>query len=148
VDFSGIDAAFGHLPRPEHFTNHQHCCECFDADRFFQALTPSTFALVAEPPETLPISFLTPDAFRYFMPGLMRMAAREGREYCLGAILFQLEFRLDTFTAGEREAVRDMLYEVYDRLQPQVHGVVFDYEAVWRILNRLDDEFARPEPHP
>ena len=77
------------------------------------------------------------------MPSLARMAAREGRDYCLGDILFHLESRLDSFTAEQRRAVRHYLYTLYDRLQPQIHRQVFDYETTWRILNRLDQEVVR-----
>jgi hypothetical protein len=142
MDFRAIDAAFGAAARPEHFTQHRHCCECFDADRFFQGLTPETLPLVEQPPECLPLAFLTPAAFEYFMPALLRMAARGGRDYCLGDILFLVEIRLDVFTSEQRRAVRDYLYATYESLQKQIHEQVFDYETVWRILNRLDEEFA------
>jgi hypothetical protein len=141
IDFTGIDEAFGDTRRPEHFTKYQHCCECFESDEFFQGHTPATLPGTEQPPECLPIAFLTPHAFGYFMPALMRMAARGGEKYCLGDILFHVEIRLDRFTVDQRRAVRDLLYAIYDELQSQIHGAVFDYEAVWRILNRLDEEF-------
>jgi hypothetical protein len=70
----------------------------------------------------------------------MRLAAREGRSYCLGDILLLVESRLDDFSAGQRRAVRDFLYATYDRMQAEIHQQFYHYETMWRILNRLDEE--------
>lgn len=133
-----VDELFAHVRRPEHFTDHTHCCECSDSDDFFQKHTPATLAALTDPPETLPYSFLTEHAFHYFMPAFIRMLARTGSDYCVGDMLFFLENKLDTFTQEQRAVIRDALYLVYDRSQAEIHSSVWDYESLWRILNRLD----------
>lgn len=134
-----VDELFARAHRPEHFTNHTHCCECSDSDDFFQEHTPATLAVLMVPPETLPSSFLTEQAFHYFMPAFIRMLARTGSDYCVGEILFLLENKLDTFNQEQRAVIRDALYLVYDHSQAEIHSSVWDYESLWRILNRLDE---------
>lgn len=133
-----IDRAFD-VPRPEKFTNHPYCEECADADDYFQAFDPTTFAEVTDGPETLPLSFLTADAFLYLWPAMARWITRSGEQYCLGDVLFHLENRLDTFTPEQKTDTRDLLYAVYDALKPEIEASAFDYECLWRILNGLDE---------
>lgn len=133
-----IDELFAEVSRPEHFTKHEHCCECSDADEFFKAHTPTSMAAFMDPPETLPFAFLTDAAFRYFLPAFIRMMGRDGKDYCAGDILFLLENRMDLFETVERSAIRDALYVIYDRQHAQIHASFFDYEAFWRVLNKLD----------
>ena len=72
---------FGALPRPAHFTNHTHCCECAEHDRTLAAYDPATI-----PREALgtmgwdPVSFTTEAAFRYYLPGLIRVVLTAGGE--------------------------------------------------------------------
>lgn len=75
------EAVFGKLERPEHFTNHTHCCECRDHDDELQPYTPADI-----PRSALghmgwdPITFCTDEGFRYFLPGLIRIAFTERGE--------------------------------------------------------------------
>jgi hypothetical protein len=93
---------------------------------------------VTDPPETLPLSFLTDDAFRYLLPGIIRWLPRTGQQYCVGDVLFHVENRLHTFNPDQRAALRDLLYVVYDRLEAEIRAAAFDYPTIWRILNELD----------
>jgi hypothetical protein len=135
--FAAIDAAFD-SPRPEKFTDHPDCEECADADEYFSNFTPATIAAVTDAPETLPISFLTNEAFTYLLPGILRWLPRIGQQYCAGDVLFHVENRLHTFDPDQRAAIRDLLYVVYDRLKPEIESTPFDYPTIWRILNELD----------
>ncbi len=143
--FATVDRAFGAAPRPSQFTDHPFCEECAEADEFFQNLDPEALEMVTEDPVTLPIPFLTTQAFHYFMPGLARWLQRAGPDYCAGDVLFHLENRLDTFDEEQRTALRDLLYVVYDALQTEIHESAFDYPTIWRILNQLDTGPRRPE---
>jgi hypothetical protein len=124
------------VDRPEHFTNHEHCDECAEADAFFALHTPESLGALQVPVETLPLSFLTPDAFRYFLPGLLRQMDRD--PHAAGDILFQLENRLYVLTADEAKMTRDALYGVYERHEAVIHSGYFAYEALWRVLDTLD----------
>jgi len=133
-----IDRAWARAERPERFTSFAHCCECSDADAFFQALTPNQLLALPDYPERLPFAFLTEPAFHHYMPAFARMMTRTGERYCVGEILFFIENRVHAFDDGQRAAFRDFLYAVYERLGPQIEATPFDYPMVWRILNELD----------
>lgn len=141
--FSAIDRAFADAPRPEHFTNHVHCCECAESDEYFQDQTPETLALEKHP-ETLPLCFLTDEGMHYFLPALVRMIPRKFPEYSLDTVLFHLENRLHTFNAEQLAAVRDLLYFTYEQMKPDIEESAFDYETIWRMLNRLDELVSAP----
>jgi len=135
---AATDGAFALVVRPDKFTDHPYCDECADADEYFRNFTPVTIADVTDPPETLPLSFLTDQAFSYLLPGILRWLPRTGREYCVGDVLFHVENRLRGFNAEQGAAIRDLLYIVYDRLKSEVESTAFDYTTIWRILNELD----------
>jgi hypothetical protein len=130
-----LDEVCSGVPRPEHFTNHPHCDECFAADEFFLGHTPVSLGVVSDFPETLPLSFLTDDGFRYMLPGIVRMLVRD-----CGAVdlLVHFENRLDVFTVEEARALRDVLYTLYDVRSQEFEASLFAYETLWRVLDRLD----------
>ena len=124
------------VDRPDHFTNHEHCDECAEADAFFASHTPESLGVLEVPVETLPLSFLTPDAFRYFLPGLLQQLDRDPR--AAADIVFQLENRLHTLSTYDAKMTRDALYGVYERHRDAIHSGYFAYEALWRVLDVLD----------
>ena len=70
-----VDAVFGPVPRPPKFTDHPYCSECEDHDETLQAHTrESLTANEIGSPAWCPITMITPDAFRYWMPALARLA--------------------------------------------------------------------------
>jgi hypothetical protein len=75
------EEVFSGIERPEHFTNHTHCCECRDHDDELQPFTPATI-----PRSALghmgwdPITFCTDQGFRYFLPGMIRIVLTETGE--------------------------------------------------------------------
>jgi len=136
--FAATDAAFASIERPEKFTDHPYCDECAGADEYFRNFTPLTFADVTDQPETLPLSFLTDQAFVYLLPGTLRWLPRTGRQYRVGDMLFHVENRLHTLNPQQRAALRDLLYIVCVRLKSHIETTAFDYPTIWRILNELD----------
>ena len=69
---------FAHVERPEHFTNHTHCCECQEHDEELQPFTPETITRQALGTMAWdPITFCTDQAFRYFLPGMIRITLTE-----------------------------------------------------------------------
>jgi hypothetical protein len=118
--YEAIDRAFSGAQRPEKFTDHPYCEECADAHDYFSRFTPATIADVTDPPETLPLSFLTDDAFHYLAPGILRWLPRSGQQYCVGDVLFHVENRLHTLSPTQRAALRHLLYLLYDHLKPEI----------------------------
>ena len=80
------------IQRPAHFTNHTHCCECQDHDDELQPFTPTTVTRKAlGTPAWDPITFCTDEAFRYFLPGLIRIVlTKTGEDNYYEQFLFQL----------------------------------------------------------
>ncbi len=69
------------LARPEHFTDHKHCCECREHDGELQPYTPGNIPRSALGTMAWdPITFCTDEAFRYFLPGLIRIVLTEDGE--------------------------------------------------------------------
>ncbi len=72
---AGIDAAFGDVARPSHFTEFAHCAECADHDERLQATEGRQLQLedVAYPGFD-PFCVALPMSFAYFLPALARLA--------------------------------------------------------------------------
>ncbi|MGR9074239.1 MAG: hypothetical protein ACU833_14355 [Gammaproteobacteria bacterium] len=83
---------FGNLPRPEHFTDYRHCCECAEHDRTLRAHDPDTIGLEAlGNPGWDPMCFATGEAFRYYFPAMVRLALEgTGGAYYSDQFLFHL----------------------------------------------------------
>ena len=73
-----IDAAFGALGKPEHFTNFTHCEECREHDDLLRQRDRSTL-LISDVGNICwqPISFSSPEGVAYYMPALARLALAE-----------------------------------------------------------------------
>ncbi len=69
-----INQAFAASPRPEHFTNHTHCCECFEHDKLLRSRDGDTLGMndVGNPGWD-PICFISPEGFAYYLPALARL---------------------------------------------------------------------------
>lgn len=83
---------FGQVPRPEHFTDHTHCCECAEHDEVLQRFTPDIITREALGHAGWdPITFATDTGFRYYLPALIRMAlTKSGQEYYIDQFLSQV----------------------------------------------------------
>ncbi len=80
------------VPRPQHFTDYRHCCECAEHDRTLQAFDPRTIGL-----EQLgnaawdPLCFAGNEAFKYYFPASLRLALTgSGEDYYIDQFLFHL----------------------------------------------------------
>ena len=83
---------FGKVQRPEHFTDHTHCCECAEHDEVLQKYTPDTITRQALGHAGWdPITFATDTGFRYYLPALIRMALTgTGNDYYIDQFLSQV----------------------------------------------------------
>ena len=107
---NAIGEAFGGSPRPAQFVNAAHCCECAEHEDTLQRLTPATISLKeAGNPGWDPICFVSAEGFRYFMPGLCRLALAIGQDSYLDQFLFHLESKgRDDFTQQQKKALLDL----------------------------------------
>jgi hypothetical protein len=70
-----ITSAFAGCPRPDHFTNYRHCCECYEHDELLRSRTRDDLGMADVGSEAWdPICFVSPEAFAYLMPALARLA--------------------------------------------------------------------------
>jgi hypothetical protein len=163
-----IASAFAGVPRPEHFTNHTHCCECAEHDDTLRLHTPETIGLSQLSPSWDPICFATLDAYLHYLPGLARLAFGRGPDYYLEQFVFHLRpERMLAFDGAQRRAVlallRHFLDEALDDVEPYdldpldqrarelasleaLAGVPADVRGAFHALRHsLDDAFlSRP----
>jgi hypothetical protein len=114
-----IAREFAACPRPEHFTDYTHCCECYEHDEVLRSRDRDT--LGAEDvgnPGWDPICFVTPEGFAYYLPALARLALSEpdpARDSYVSQLAFHLLYdgannaRWQHCTAGQRAAVAALL---------------------------------------
>ena len=75
-----VDASFANVPRPEHFTNWNHCDECSEHDATLRSQERGSFEIqVVLNPCWNPLAFMTPEGFQYFFPELVRMALNDSK---------------------------------------------------------------------
>ena len=73
-----VERAFAECPRPEHFTNYQHCCECAEHNETLRAKDVATLSMEdVGYPSWDPVCFLTAEGFLYYFPALARLALEE-----------------------------------------------------------------------
>ncbi len=108
---------FAEAPRPEHFTDYTHCCECSEHDETLRAHTPDSIGLEElGNPGWDPMCFATNDAFKYYFPALVRLAlGGTGVSYYVDQFLFHIiedgprNRRWEAFTRPQRELVLNVL---------------------------------------
>lgn len=101
---------FSRYARPADFIDRGHCCEC---EEHYQELIGTTAETIAyEHVQNAgwdPTCFLSPGGFRYYFPGLARIADQH-REDFLEALVMRLNGHFDQlFTESERSLVGRLL---------------------------------------
>lgn len=138
-----VARAFADVPRPEQFTPREHCEECAEHDETLRRFDPDTIGLTElGNPGNDPMCYVTPEAFRYYFPALVRLAldSGSGPDSYLGPFLFHvlndgennLSFR--NFTKPQREATLAVLRHLRT-------NKARDIEA-WALQGELDDAIA------
>jgi len=70
-----LDAAFGIVARPEHFTDYRHCCECAEHDELLRSRDRETLRISdVGNPGWDPLCFAFPQGIAYYFPALARLA--------------------------------------------------------------------------
>jgi hypothetical protein len=141
-----IEREFGACPRPEHFTDYQHCCECAEHDEVLRSRDRDTLGMgEVGSPGWDPICFVTPEGFAYYVPALARLAlARPNPTWVsyVPQLAFQLRYdgaqnaRWRQCTPGQRAAVARLLEHIIETRAADVDencctDVVFEALAVW-----------------
>ncbi|UCH48106.1 MAG: hypothetical protein JSU95_19100 [Betaproteobacteria bacterium] len=119
---------FGKIHRPEHFTDHKHCCECAEHDETLKAFTPETITREALGHAGWdPMTFATDTGFRYYLPALIRMAlTKKDDDYYIDQFLSQVtrdglrNSRWVACTAEERAVVLKALHVLLEERTEEV----------------------------
>jgi len=137
---------FGAVPRPEHFTDFQHCCECAEYDEILQRHDPGNIRFDQLGPAADPMCFVTDQAFRYYFPGLARLALEgAGDTYCVGQLLFHLisdglrNNRWKSFTPRQRRYVVELL-EHFVETRPEEIDRCGDTDRIFRAIEIWSDQ--------
>jgi hypothetical protein len=147
-------AAFA-IDRPEHFTNYQHCCECYEHDCELMVRDLDTLAIEDVGSQAWnPITFATPEGFAYYLPALARLALDpmpKGWDWYGYIILFELRRdgpRNDRWlyaTPPQRAAVGALLEHLYETRKQEIA----DYDCEYELLEALEiwlDNPAETQP--
>jgi hypothetical protein len=82
------------VKKPEHFTDYQHCCECFEHDQTL--LTHNAESIGWDElgnPGWDPLCFVTPLGFIYYFPALVRLCLESDEtNYYISQFLFHLTY--------------------------------------------------------
>jgi hypothetical protein len=127
-----IRRAFADVPRPEQFTDCRHRADRAEHEETLRAHTPDTISLEqVGNPGWDPICFVTIEGFKYFMPGLARLALARGY---IAEFLFQLnDDRIAGFTIEQRHATRHLLEFIRDEMPDEVERWMAEEELKNRI---------------
>jgi len=82
------------MPKPEHFTNYRHCCECAEHDATLLACDVDSISLQQlGNPGWDPLCFVSPEGFLFYLPALIRITLHtmaKPQERYLDQFLFHL----------------------------------------------------------
>ena len=130
-------ALFGDTPRPAHFTNYRHCCECAEHDETLRAQTLSSLDHDHLRPGWDPLCFITPEGFQYYFPALVRLALDD--TYFIDRLVFHLELdgkdnaRYLQFTPAQRDFVVRLLTCLVETRAEEIEQN-FDADALLRTI--------------
>jgi hypothetical protein len=127
-----IRRAFADVPRPEQFTDCRHRSDRAEHEETLRAHTPDTISLEQVGNAGWdPICFVSIEGFKYFMPGLARLALARGY---IAEFLFQLnDDRIAGFTGEQRLATLQLLELVRDEMSDEVEKWMVEDELKDRI---------------
>jgi hypothetical protein len=147
------DEVFGDVPRPRHFTNYEHCCECAEYDELLGRHDPKTIGEDELGDTWTPICFTTDDAFRYYFPAFVRLAVEgRGTNYCVRPLLFHLmsdgprNRRWASFSPTQRRFVVEVLEHLVETQADEIdrQGDADDIFRAIEIWSDGDRDLAGP----
>ena len=130
------------VPKPAHFGNYRHCCECAEHDETLSAYAVDSIGLEQlGHPSWNPLCFASAEGLRYYMPALIRLTLETidnpGERY-LEQMLFHfiqdgMGNRLVSVCSKEqREFVADFLEYLIDNHSSQIAADVFSTDDILR----------------
>lgn len=128
------------VPKPIHFGNYQHCCECAEHDQTLTASDVDTIGLQQlGNPGWDPLCFSSPEGLMYYMPALVRLTldTMDSQTY-VDQMLFHLiqdgmgNRLVSTCSKEQREFVADFLQYLVENYSSQIEEGVFSADNILR----------------
>lgn len=136
---------FGKTPRPEHFTDYTHCCECAEHDETLRNASLDTLSYDHVRPGWDPLCFITPGGFQYYFPALVRLTLEgSGETYFIDQLIFHLELdgkrnaRYLRFSPRQRRYVVKLLQHLVETRAREIEDNL-DTDALFRAIEIWDD---------
>ncbi|MCM3904904.1 MAG: hypothetical protein ND866_24675 [Pyrinomonadaceae bacterium] len=130
------------LPKPIHFGNYQHCCECAEHDQTLSAADVDSIGLQQlGNPGWDPLCFSSAEGLIYYMPALIRLTLDtldNPRESYLDQMLFHLiqdgmrNRLVSACTREQRKFVADFLEYLVENHGPRIETGVFRSDDLLR----------------
>ena len=137
---------FGSVPRPEHFTDYTHCCECAEHDETLRKESIETLSYDCVRPGWDPLCFISPEGFQYYFPALVRLALEStGENYFIDQLVFHLELdgkrnaRYLKFTSEQRRFVVKLLQYLFETRAEDIEEN-FDSDALLRAIEIWEEQ--------
>ncbi|MGH9882527.1 MAG: hypothetical protein ACRD6N_13910 [Pyrinomonadaceae bacterium] len=123
------------VPKPAHFTNHEHCCECAEHDATLLANDVDSIGLQQlGHPSWDPLCFSSADGLMYYMPALIRLTV-DTIDSPADTYLDQMLFHLIQDGVGnrivsacskeQRQFIANFLEYLIDNYSSQIEAGVF-----------------------
>ena len=138
-----VQDAFCNVSRPQEFIYGTcRCEECEGHNQTMSLYTPETITLaVLGNPGSDPMCFANDQAFRYYLPAMIRLAF--DADYYLDQLLFHLNCpgRVEALNCQEVQAILDALWGMVETLEQEIFDTVDHYSfeaAIERLEQRLE----------
>ena len=135
-----VQRAFEGCPRPEHFTNFEHCEECAEHDHTLLARDPDSLRIEdVGNPGWEPICHTAPAGFAYYLPGLARLVFVEppyGYSWYGCLFLWHLIFdgpanvRYQHCSPEQRKAVAELVAHLIENHAEQLESECMAEDAI------------------
>ena len=135
------------VPRPQHFTNYTHCCECADHDETLCNSDVDSIGLdELGNPGWDPLCFCTAEGLLYYAPALIRISLESADDdFYFSQLLFHLDYEgadnrfLNACSPAQRKFIGDFVNYMILTYTEQLDGC-FDEDIALRVAEFWSDQ--------
>uniref|UniRef100_B8HTC3 Uncharacterized protein n=1 Tax=Cyanothece sp. (strain PCC 7425 / ATCC 29141) TaxID=395961 RepID=B8HTC3_CYAP4 len=118
------------LPKPAHFTDYHHCCECAEHDQTLSRYDVDSIGLEQlGNPGWDPLCFCSPEGLKYYLPAMMRLTLETiATDFYLDQMVFHLIYDgpnnrlVQACTPAQRQFVVNFLSYLIDNYPAQIEA--------------------------
>jgi hypothetical protein len=148
MDWSQEAKRFFTVPKPEHFTNRRHCCECAEHDETLLAYDVDSIGVQQlGNPGWDPLCFATAEGLLYYLPALIRLTLNtmdKPQERYLDQLLFHLMYDgqanriVRACSPAQRIFVAEFLAYLIEQYSAELDGCTYADDIlkaydIWRV---------------